>query len=271
MNKELTWDIFNDWKIDQTSQLNLNWESFVLLRPYYNELIKSRYEQLLTALNKWNTILVDYGKDPTYYDWDNFRPLRLNREEDWSDWLAFLIENSETGFFSKDLLKIKDDFSNNLSLPKVDREVTVQNFRADIIIKWQNNNFTHIEIKIGDKNLNKTFETSKVLQQKYKIDDKKWNNFILLLNSQLNDWLQVEDQSKINTIVKAITWKDVSISLRKSLLTNENHTWKAWAYTFIGAIEQKLINYKGFKITERPIDNLDIKTEILEKALNNGK
>lgn len=271
MNKELTWDIFNDWNINQTSQLNLNWESFVSLKPYYNKLINSRYEQLLTALNKWNTILVAYGNDPTYYNWDNFRPLRLNREEDWSDWLAFLIEKSETGFFNTDLFKINPDFITNFSSPKVDREVTVQNFRADLIIQWKNDNFTHLEIKIGDKNLKKTFETSRVLQQKYKIDDNNWNNYILLLNNQLNDWLKVEEQSKINTIVKAITWQDVSISLRKSLLTNENYTWKAWAYTFIGAIEQKLINYKGYKITEKPTENLDIKTEILEKALNNGK
>ena len=40
-------------------------------------------------------LLHDLGGDPTAHDWTSFLPLRRDREEDWSDWLAQLIGESE--------------------------------------------------------------------------------------------------------------------------------------------------------------------------------
>src|SRR5262245_37323887 len=49
-------------------------------------------------------LLVALGADPSARDWTSFRPLRRDREEDWSDWLAQLIEESRTGRFAWALL-----------------------------------------------------------------------------------------------------------------------------------------------------------------------
>lgn len=46
----------------------------------------------------------ELGGDPSARDWTSFRMLRREREEDWSDWLAQLIEDSKTGCFASFLL-----------------------------------------------------------------------------------------------------------------------------------------------------------------------
>ena len=62
---------------------------------------RARVARLRKASDK---VLSDLGGDPTRTDWTTFRPLRREREEDWSDWLAQFIEDSEHGWFSWSLL-----------------------------------------------------------------------------------------------------------------------------------------------------------------------
>ncbi len=110
-------------------------------------------------MDKWNEKFDALGGDPTYNNWNNFRPLRLTREEDWVDWLAYLIESDDMGHFAKALLK--ETRATNFIAPKrVLREDPCKGYRADLIIEWQNKSFTHIEVKIGDPNLKKTYPTS---------------------------------------------------------------------------------------------------------------
>jgi hypothetical protein len=42
-------------------------------------------------------LLHDLECDPSARDWTSFLPLRREREEDWSDWLAQLLDESTTG------------------------------------------------------------------------------------------------------------------------------------------------------------------------------
>src|SRR5688572_13549689 len=53
--------------------------------------------RLRTASDKTLGVL---GGDPNSRDWGMFRPLRRHREEDWSDWLAQLLEDSKSGLLA---------------------------------------------------------------------------------------------------------------------------------------------------------------------------
>ena len=81
----------------------LRWDDCDALVSAYSSVIDERYEELHRLLDKWNCELDFLGKDPTHTDWNSFHVLRLSREEDWSDWLGFLIAQSETGVFSQNL------------------------------------------------------------------------------------------------------------------------------------------------------------------------
>ena len=267
---ENSWDVFNHWNYKNDSlKVKHHWEYFDELIPFHNAIVEKQYEQFFPLLDKWNIILKDLGKDPTLQNWNKFRPLRLSREEDWVDWLAFLIDTSTTGTFAKELLQIKD-IRNYKNPGKVLREDISKGYRADLIIQWKNKNYTHIEVKIGDPNLRKTFPASEVLKKKYNVNDSKWTNYILLLSSQLPEWDYIAETIDSDTIIDSITWENVCISLRRALLSNESTPWKVWAYTYLGAVEQLLIGYPGHLLNKniKPKENLDKKILILEKSLH---
>jgi len=266
-----SWDIFNSWIYKKLPEkINHNWKNFDKLISCHNAIINKQYKEFFPLLEKWNIILRNLGGDPTYQNWHNFRPLRLSREEDWSDWIAHLIKTSETGIFAKKLFQIKG--INNYSAPiKVLREdISKEWYKADLIIQWKNKNYTHLEIKIGDQNIRKTFPTSESLRKKYNVERSKWSNFILLLSFQIPEWDYLTETIDSDTIVNSITWDDVCIALRKSLLSEELITWKVWAYTYLGAIEQLLIRYPGYLLnnSKKPKENLDKKILILQKSLD---
>jgi len=264
----MNWSIFNNWKFDTSK--NYDWSVFQELDYLYKEALKVKRKQYFTILNRWNNELQDLGGDPSNEDWGSFRPLRLGREEDWADWLAFLIEKSSSGYFSELLFNIKGFQQSDYARPiEVMREVTdySREYRADIIIRWKNSSFTHFEIKVGDPGLLKTFKASQRFQKTYDVSDDKWNNYILLLPSQLSDWNRTLMSKKIDVEVLSLTWKHVSIALRKSLSKQESVIWKVWAHSFIGIIEQKLLGFENYWNMEAlPID-INEKIEILEKSL----
>ena len=266
--EKISWKIFDNWEYEKKTE-RLNWNVFGELQPYYKNMTEYQLKQYQNILKVWNNKLNDFGNDPTNYDWSNFRPLRIKREEDWSAWLAFLIEQSETGILANEIFKNQEFEHLDYIFPtiKLEKEDYLRDYRADIIIKWKNNHYSHIEVKVGDKNLKKTFQTSKQLQETYKIPDNKWTNFIILLPTQLISWDTETENDKTGIIVKPITWDKISIALRKSLIDNENLKWKTWAYSIIGAIEQKLLDFEGFKDFQSVPTNIDLKTEILKKSL----
>src|SRR5262249_34086145 len=65
-----------------------SWHGAVALREAASLYEQAQGQRLAAARAPWNKRLAELGGDPWDYDWDRFRPLRLSREEDWSDWLA---------------------------------------------------------------------------------------------------------------------------------------------------------------------------------------
>jgi hypothetical protein len=237
------WDVFKNWDyrpVPEINDLAQGWKVFPPLFRLFEKCYELEKKEILQLLEIWNKKLESLGGDPTFINWTRFRPLQMKREEDWSDWLAHLIENSKTGYFSQALFGLATLGDKPRMI--VDRETEKDGHRADLVIKCGNRSHVHVEVKIGDPNLEKTYETARKMRNKYHADLASWADFILLLESQVAQWKEIKDVGK--EIIPYITWENVAVALRASLLlSDEPIPWKSWAYAFLGAIEQILLNH----------------------------
>jgi len=266
------WRTFNGWNPPLRNEGPFpDWNLFNGFEEKYSIMIEKKYKVLDELIAKWNKILPELGGDPLNQDWMEFRPLRLTREEDWSDWLSHLIQTSSTGFFSKMVFFGLDQYDDNTISPvKVEREVSRGGYRADIVISWDDGSYSHMEIKIGDENLIKTYATGMEIMGSYPAGPDRWTHHILLLPDQLEHWRSLENIEDNKIHIDVLTWNDICISLRKALLTDEPMVWKVWAYSFLGAIEQKLLGFDIERIRGRDIFNIDDLITILRGGLKDG-
>lgn len=180
----------------------------------------------------WNERLDHLGGDPATLNLSAFRPLRLSREEDWSDWLAHLLESSKTGRLAASLFRGGRTSS-------VHREVSLDggSRRADLLLHWGDSTATHLEVKVGDESFEKTFETAEHVESEN--PKLTWRHLVLLLPRQADAWKQT---AGVRTIVGVLTWEHVVIGLRRELWESaEAASWRVWALTFCAAIEQTLL------------------------------
>jgi hypothetical protein len=193
----------------------------------------------------WDKILDDLGGDPTSRDWTSFLPLRRGREEDWSDWLAQLLEDSSTGRFAYALLGATEaEPVSSYVGPFVHREVLFEEYRADLVIEWADASYTHIEVKVGDPNLGKTLATAQAIARRF-AHLRCRSDRVLLLPTQFDAWdCQPTD---IRGWVHPLTWIDVALALRSTLSqsADEPAHWRVWAHTFCGAVEQDLLGMRS--------------------------
>ena len=244
-----------------------SWEVLSELCGAYSAVTDGYYTEFDKLIEQWDSELAEFGNDPTHTDWSRFRPLRLSREEDWSDWLAYLIEMSDTGVFAQRLLSIPVQKQGDYTLPlNVDREVSHGEYRADIVVQWADKSHTHIEVKVGDDDLGKTSATGRAMRSGYRQSPRKWTNFILMLSQQVTYWDGESHDEDGEPPVNVITWSDVSVALRQALRSEEQLLWKSWAYSFLGAIEQLLVGFPGHRLKARPIEKLDDKIRIMKKG-----
>lgn len=194
-------------------------------------------------------LLHDLGGDPSAGDWTLFRPLRRDREEDWSDWLAQLIEDSSTGRFAWALLgAIEGRRIDSYVEPAVHREVLYEGYRADLVIEWRDASYTHIEVKVGDLDLGKTLGTAQKVAKRFERDRTRRSDAVLLMPSQLEAWrLECNRQPEPRDRVRPLTWFHVARALRSALSqgAGESIHWRVWAHTFCGAVEQDLLGMRS--------------------------
>ena len=144
-NERVNWKVFDDWTLPPAEdQVLPDWNSFDEMLSAFSGVLRLLYSELNELLDTWDHLLeVELQTDPTYRDWRQFRPLRLSREEDWSDWLAYLIECSDTGAFACCLFRDSASNRSRYAKPRmVEREVNHNEFRADVIVKWSSETFT---------------------------------------------------------------------------------------------------------------------------------
>ena len=194
----------------------------------------------------WHEALADIGGDPSVRDWTTFRALRRDREEDWSDWLAQLLEDSTTGWFAWALLARFEEraIRTDYMAACVQREVSYDGYRADIVIEWADaSTYTHIEVKTGDPNLDKTLMTALKMERR-ELPRRSRSDLILLLPEQSEAWSQAcARQVVMGERVRMMTWIEVARALREALRHAEGEPvhWRAWAHAFCGVIEQQLL------------------------------
>ena len=234
-------------------------------------------KDLISLRATWDRLLHDLGGDPCGIDWSEFAPLRREREEDWSSWLAQLIADSETGTFAAHLFGHADMRPQaSYARPRVLREHAVDGRRADLVIEWKDRRYTHIEFKVGDPHLAKTPDTvRKVRASMHHCESGV--DFLLILPEQQAAWEQLRDGSDPEWVsIHVITWKAVSTALRRALLfaTEESVRWRVWAHAFCGAIEQELLGLPGEPDAERwcrvlTIPEVLVATELLRAGRSN--
>lgn len=194
-------------------------------------------------------LLQDLEGDPSARDWTLFLPLRRNREEDWSDWLAQLIEDSITGRFAWALLGPTEHRTVGSYVgPRVHREVVCDGHRADLVIEWTDISYTHIEIKVGDQHLGKTLQTAQTVANRFGAYCTRRSDAVLLLPSQRDAWdVACRDACELGELVSCLTWAAVARALRTALpqSAGESIHWRVWAHVFCGAVEQDLLGMRA--------------------------
>lgn len=197
---------------------------------------------LAARRQEWDAALRELDlRDPSAVDRTSFRMLRLAREEDWSDWLAQLIEDSKTGSFAKRFFGGAP--GDSFAIKQVRREIsTHEGWRADIVIEWKDSSYTHLEVKVGDSSVEKTLDTAEAIQRRFQ-GQRRRGDFILFLPEQCDDWDQrCRQNSNLGSRISALTWIDAARAFRLALRQGgESPAWRVWAHAFCGTIEQKLL------------------------------
>jgi hypothetical protein len=224
--------------------LRIEWKAVALMAEKIHAAVgpvQRRFDDLNRA---WSDRLQSLCGDTTDLNWSQFRPLRLSREEDWSDWLAWLLEASTTGMFAHILFGPQMRCpASALSLPTVEREPTTEDKerRGDILATWSALGIiANIEVKVWDGQLDKTFDTAKKLKAARQAKD--WYDFILIPDELLPLWDTIAANHADDDPVDAITWKDVTHGLRSCLWQGrESLFWRVWAWTFCSAVEERIL------------------------------
>jgi hypothetical protein len=155
-----------------------------------------------------------------------------------------------------------------LRTPKTEREVPTptRDRRADIVVTWKGGRKTHIEVKVGDENFDKTFDTCRGLHGN--ATRRVWCDAILIPDASRAAWEAVAEAHADDDQVNVIVWNDVARGLRRSLWSGvEPVAWEAWAWAFCSAIERQLLGLQEPAPLRSGIGELDMLSrwvEILE-------
>lgn len=258
-----SWEMFRVWQ-SIADDASLKWSTMDVWVDTYRTLRHDIEHELKTLLRRWDESLELLGGDPSHFDWDAFRPLRLEREEDWSDWLAYLIETSSSGVVAEEL------FGLSLDAPAphtIERERIVGSHRADLVLSWPDDHVTHIEVKIGDQHLRKTYQTAQLLRDEYEADASRWQDIILLPKEMVSLWKGEVQHAPAGVSVSVLTWDEVCIVLRRALL-HEPVAWSAFARVFVGAVEQKIIGCDSHLPASMPLSMIERRIAILEQSID---
>ena len=235
-----SWASTESWRVPRR---RVGWSAADDWSRSFSAVVTAAGRSLDTCLLAWDRALDDIGGDPSRENWENFRPLRLSREEDWSDWLGHLLTSSLNGRFPARLLAGDVLQAEKWRVSSAEREKPAGTYRADLVVHFTDR-WVHIEVKIGDLDLAKTPDTTEALRSV--VVGKFMGDYLLLPAADLGYWDDEKKRLKGRAdTITTLTWLDVAKALRASVLERapELLRWRVWAFTFLGAVEQRLLGF----------------------------
>lgn len=236
--------------------------------PWWQQVSRGRtddlekIDELLEALDaRWAASRCVFDTDPLAADWDGSGPqsgpLRTNQEENWSQWLAHLLDTAPEQFYALLLDESPSDAPTRVRCEVGYGSDSEHDRRADIIVEFPDHGVS-IEVKIDDEGYSKTAETAALIENR--APSLAWSHFLLLprykrerLASIMGDQYTEDDEEQLvlrasaldRGAVDVLFWEDVSFGLRRTLLSDEPGSphWQASAYLFITHIEQQLCRF----------------------------
>lgn len=124
------------------------------------------------------------------------------------------------------------------------REVSVGGYRADLVVVFADDDWAHVEVKVGDLSLTKTPATGDALRRR--IAGASRGDFLLLPPDDVAVWEADRlPLGESGARVQVFTWTDLARALRQSVAEpdSESVIWRVWAVTYLGAIEQLLLDF----------------------------
>lgn len=247
--RTLTWSMFDTWTANPKMPAPLpSWGAVTHLGELAYATLRERSVLRAKLVNDYDEQLRDLGGEFTRQNWRAFRPLRLSREEDWSDWLAFLLQSSTSGNLAAQIFaEVGQLDAAQLAAPEVEREESTSDGtrRADLLITWHDGGKSHVEVKIWDQAFEKTFDTAAAMRAEHTAHE--WRgDFILLPEEAAEAWVaSSEPMTRAwGFSVRMLTWRRVAVALRRCLWTKcEPLSWLAWAYAYCGSIEQVILQH----------------------------
>lgn len=227
-----SWSIFDGLAGPMLSRES-TWTDFDVLQAAAQKALRPEIDEAQRLLDAWAERMKPLGLTPSDLEWTGFRPLRLGREEDWSDWLAFLIEEGPAALMYEFL-------GIDVERVKAKREVVAGEYRADIVLESGSSRIS-IEVKIDDTALEKTRGCCASLETSSK---GSWRHFILFRDDRRDDWETLREEARRTEIseIASRTWGDLALALRRCLWREEGTVaWRAWACAYCGAVEQRIL------------------------------
>lgn len=234
-----SWRSTESWR---TPRRRVGWSAADEWSRSFKDVVTAAGQRLDRCLLAWDRELDDIGGDPSREDWALFRPLRLSREEDWSNWLGHLLASSRTGRFPARLFGGDARHAQEWRVRSAEREKPAESYRADLVVKFFDGRWVHVEVKIGDLDLAKTPGTTLALRG---VIEGGFKGYLLLPAADVSEWADVKKGLDGADTITVLTWHDVVKSLRASVRERdaEDLRWRVWAATFLGAVEQRLLGF----------------------------
>jgi hypothetical protein len=255
-----SWSIFDGWY--EPSASTLSWAAFGPLLESAERVLEAERTALSGLIAEWESRLADIGGDPSQHDMRTFRPLRPNREEAWSDWLAHLLQHSQSGILARELFSphLVGWPSEHFARPTVEREQSTEDGsrRSDVIVRWEAPaRVVHVEVKIWDANFEKTFETAGKLRAAFK--GAAWHDFLLLPEARVEAWNAcLSTRPAEATHISVLTWNQVAVAMRRSLAVRDAEPiyWRTWSATLGAAVEQRILGHVPLEEAVRKLSAL---------------
>jgi len=237
-------------------------------------------EETKTLLKESSNLLSPF-QDPFCIDLSSNRWFAGHREEGYSDWLEWIIEQLKDQRLVFTLLDIDDEMLKECEgiKPDVEREEWVekghegQEGRLDITIRYPSKLLIHVEVKTvsaEESDLDKNQGYIESVENKYR-GEKEKRHRLLVTESQKTSYDYEFEGKKIEVL--ALKWADICIKLRS--MVSEKQVKEPLAasliLSFAGAVEQNLLELPNIHAGNFDSRTFDYIKKFLKGGCNYGK